>query len=226
MRLEWGRFEEKYFWNRARRSAAPTASLCNSDRQRPRSRSANGARSACGGYVGWRAGATICHGVTKLETDERAIKTMYSKPIDVVEAALRFLKEADTLRTPQNQLAFNDHVLAAAVLANHVLDWHTRQFGRKGTAAFKRRYVSHIDINDISNGVKHPFAGHADVATGHIRRVEWEDIDFWTTADFEAPTLFINDKKGTSRSVEALVSDFCREYLANEAAGIHAKEAK
>jgi hypothetical protein len=77
---------------------------------------------------------------------------------------------------------------------------------------------------DDANGVKHPFAGYADIATGQIRRVEWEDIDFWTTADFGAPTLFINDKKGTPRSVEAVVGDFCREYLANEAAGIHVTE--
>jgi len=66
---------------------------------------------------------------------------MYSKPTDIVKAAMRFLDEAKALRTANKWTGFTDHVLAAATFANHVLDWHIRLYGRKGRAAFIARYL-------------------------------------------------------------------------------------
>lgn len=142
---------------------------------------------------------------------------MYQKPEHLAQAALRLLAKADALRDPSVEIYLCDHLLAATLLANHVYDWHVKASGRTLRDDFDRRYKDFPTINDIANGVKHPFKGNVDIPTATTREIEWEDDDFWN-GPHGTPTLLVVDTTGRTRSVEALVRKFCEDYLASSSA--------
>jgi hypothetical protein len=153
---------------------------------------------------------------------------MYRTSADVAKAALRLLAEAKTMIEPQQHQTMAEHVLAANVLANQVYDWHVRQYGKRtatGEAAldvFKRHYAEHETINSIANGTKHPFARYPDVSKAHVRKIEWEDPEFWDAFDGqELDMLFVTDNNGQDRAVATLVETFCAQYVRNDDASIH-----
>jgi hypothetical protein len=145
---------------------------------------------------------------------------MYQTGQDLAEAALRLLKCSRAPRTSEEALQFADHVLAAAILATQVCDWHfVRGLGKQRAdtedkQAFAIQYPEWDAVRKIANGTKHPEGGTIDISTGSVRRIEWEDLDFWE-ADHDLPTLVIADKN-EFRSVDTLVSNFCRAYLARQ----------
>lgn len=132
------------------------------------------------------------------------------------------------MTAPTQHQIFVDHILAANVFANQVHDWHVRQYGKKTGSgedtldAFKRHYPEHETINSIANGTKHPFAKHPDISKGQVRKLEWEDPEFWDGFDGQdVETLFVADNAGLDRSVAILVRTFCEQYVRNDEAGIH-----
>lgn len=155
---------------------------------------------------------------------------MYTSPKDLAQAALRFLEEAKTMTAPTQRQIFVDHILAANLFANQVYDWHVRQYGKKTHRgedtldAFKRHYPEHETINSIANGTKHPFPVHPDISKGQVRKLEWEDLEFWYGYDGrDAETLFVTDNAGWERSVAVLVRTFCEQYVRDAEARIHSE---
>jgi hypothetical protein len=142
---------------------------------------------------------------------------MFKSPDDLAKAALNLLEMSalpEIAKVPARTGALE---LSAAILANHVCDWHIRSRGLKGAdgvAYFEQVHPEWPILKEIANGTKHPHRKRADVSGVASREAEFEDDDWWYSVQGQS-TLFI-EVDGKERSVHALAWAFCTSYLAKQ----------
>ena len=90
---------------------------------------------------------------------------MFKKPEDLANAALDLLKLADLTEL---RIALE---LSAAILANHVFDWHCRHTKTKqkdARPAFEQQHPEWSILKPIANGTKHPYQKEIDVSAAKL----------------------------------------------------------
>jgi hypothetical protein len=133
---------------------------------------------------------------------------VFKTPDDLARAALELLHVAD-LTGPRTALE-----LSAAILANHVFEWHCRHTKTKSEDArrdFEQKHPEWPILRQIANGTKHPYPREIDISEAKLREPEWEDEDFWH-ATVDRPTLFVA-VGDSERSIYVMTYRFCHRYL-------------
>lgn len=128
----------------------------------------------------------------------------------MAEFAIELLRMGYQEGLSENQVAALE--LAAAIMANHVKDWH---FGGRATGPqfedWKRQFPDWAALNDVANGTKHVTSPGFDPSLASVTNVEWEHDDFWQTAAVESVLRVQVD--GEERSLRALTLPFAESYL-------------